>query len=65
MSQTRKGGTEVHLKQLLKDKIPMYLLKILFYLKPSFPDFEFHVVLLRLALIHAVKVLFADLLECI
>merc|ERR1711900_126768 len=34
-------------------------------LKPSFPDFEFHVILLRLALIHAVKVLFADLLQCI
>ena len=28
MSWTRKGGTEVHLKQLLKDKIPIYLLKL-------------------------------------
>ena len=35
------------------------------YLETSFPDFEFHVILLRLAHVHAVKIFLAYLLQLI
>ena len=35
------------------------------YLKTSFPDFKFHIIFLRLACVHAIKVFFANLLQLI
>merc|ERR1719510_1204578 len=35
------------------------------YLKTSFPDFKFHIIFLRFACVHAIKVFFANLLQLI